>query len=203
MRPQRCPAARSPRGGSSRRRSRPARARSARARASARARPARGGSSASAITSPTTSIRPRDALVLERAARERSSGQSSSAREPVDLDPVALLRHREVAAPQPGLDVRERARRPRPPPWRRRASSSCRRRRARSRAALPRRARRDARPAARRGRRCAGRAGSAGSAEPELVEEDLRELVVVVLARVDDDLVDPGRRAAPPRAAPT
>ncbi len=32
-----------------------------------------------------------------------------------------------------------------------------------------------------------------GLGEPELVDEDLRELVVLVLARVDDDLVDPAR----------
>ena len=40
------------------------------------------------------------ARALVRAEQER--------REPVDLDPVALLRHREVAAAQPRLDVRDR-----------------------------------------------------------------------------------------------
>ena len=39
---------------------------------------------------------------------DRSSGQSRSTRKPVDLDPRALLRHRQVAAAEARLDVRDR-----------------------------------------------------------------------------------------------
>ena len=46
-------------------------------------------------------------FAFERRARS-FVGREQQLREPVDLDPVALLGHREVAAAQSGLDVRER-----------------------------------------------------------------------------------------------
>ena len=134
---------------------------------------------ASAITSPTTSAFPPTPSDASCAA-ERSSGQRRSAREPVDLDAVPLLGHREVEAAQPGLDVCDAD-----------VAGGARTRDGRVRVAVdehpvgplaPRRRRRS-RPSSRRCRPCAGRAGSAGSGMLELVEEDLRHLRVPVLAR--------------------
>ena len=42
-----------------------------------------------------------------------------------------------------------------------------------------------------------------GLGEPELVEEDLGELAIPVLARVEDDLLDPGLAQGDARAART
>ena len=50
---------------------------------------------------------PRHALGDEDLARALV-GREEELRDPVDLDPVPLLRHLEVAAPQSGLDVRDR-----------------------------------------------------------------------------------------------
>ena len=47
-----------------------------------------------------------DALAAQRRGRALVGGEEVG-RERVDLDPVALLRHRQVAAPQPRLDVRD------------------------------------------------------------------------------------------------
>ena len=192
------PAGRSPRGGWSRRGSRRDRARAGRGSSTARARPARGGSDASAITSPTTSIRPGDALLHERRPRAlvRAEEQRCHA---VDGDPVALLGHRQVAAAQPRLDVRDGD------------GARCLgagERRVRiavhehpvGQLALDRGG--DPRP---------HRAGIGAVQvepvcrlrEPELLEEDVGELSVVVLAGVEHDLVDPCRRAARPTPGPT
>ncbi len=122
--------------------------------------------------------------------RERSSGQKRSHARRSDLDPVVLLRHREVTAPEPGLDVRERHGR-----------VGCRAR------ARERRVRvsvdedevgrllgdpgRNRRPHLRRIRRVEVEA-VARLGDAELVEEDLGHHVEPVLAGVQDDLVDPG-----------
>ena len=121
-------------------------------------------------------------------SRDRSSGSEAQLRDSVDLDPVPLLRHREIAASQTGLDVRERnALRDR---------GTCARER-RVRVAV------DEHPVGplaprrladvRLHRVGVGRV----EVEPvrrlrelELVEEDLRQLRVVVLARVQHDLLD-------------
>ncbi len=129
----------------------------------------------------------RHVLGEERFARALVRRQQQPG-EPVDLDPVPLLGHLEVAASQPRLDVRDRG--------------ACE----------------DSRAGAREGRvrvavdehgigslafrdckdRGLHRLGIGGVqieavarlAESELVEEDLRELRVVVLSGVDDDFVD-------------
>ena len=62
---------------------------------------------ASAITSPTTSIRP-PTPSARSVSRRALVGAEEQRRDPVDRDPVALLRHREVAAAQARLDVRDR-----------------------------------------------------------------------------------------------
>ena len=125
---------------------------------------------------------------LERALRP-VVGAEQEPGEAVGLDPVVLLRHREVATSQPGLDVRERDRR------------ICRGLRAgerRVRVAVDEddvgRLRGD--PLGDRGlhpRRVRGVQieAIARLGESELVEEDLRHDVVPVLARVEHDLVDP------------
>ena len=101
-----------------------------------------------------------------------------------------LLGHREVAAAQPGLDVRERDRRVRCGP---------RARERRVRVAVDEddvgRLRGD--PLGDRRLHPLGVRGVqieavARLGEAELVEEDLRQRVVPVLPRVEDDLVDPG-----------
>ena len=108
--------------------------------------------------------------------------------EAVGLDAVPLLRHLEVAASKPGLDVGERERtRPRRRA-RPRASSSCRRRRARGRATRMRSALRS--PAASPRVRRVQVEAVPRLREPELIEEHLRHDVVPVLARVEDDLLD-------------
>ena len=111
------------------------------------------------------------------------------AREPVDLDPVSLLRHVEVAAAQARLDVGKR---------RSGLLGGACPGESRVRVAV------DERPVRPLGaqrfgdpRRHRVRVGGmrlepvAGLAEPELVEEDLRELGVVVLPRMEHDLLDP------------
>ena len=109
-------------------------------------------------------------------------------RDAVDLDAVPFLRHREVAAPQAGLDVRERN------PLRDRGTRAGERR---VRVAV------DEHPVGTLAlhrmtdvRLHRVRIGGV-ALEPvvrlgksELVEEDLRELVVVVLARMQHDLLD-------------
>ncbi len=76
---------------------------------------------------------PEDAFAPRASARAVVRAEEEPG-EAVGLDPVVLLGHREVAAAEPGLDVRERNRRVSPPHGRRRRSSSCRRRRGRGRA---------------------------------------------------------------------
>ena len=128
------------------------------------------------------------ALVRERLRRPLV-GTEEQYGEPVDLDPGALLGHRQVAASQARLDVREGN------------AGGGRRARAREGRARVAQDEHDVgtlglhHPAERPRQRV-----DVGGAkvEPvrrlgqaELLEEDLRELVVPVLARVDDDLVDP------------
>ena len=118
---------------------------------------------------------------------------------PVDLDPVALLRHREIERAQARLDVRDRH-------GARRLGAGERRVRVPV----------DEHPVGplaldRGADRRLHRRGIGGSqvepvrrlGQPELLEEDRRHRRVPVLARVHDDLVDARRRAAQPRAAPT
>ena len=151
---------------------------------------ARGSKSrvASPITSPTTSRRPGTPSCSSCDA-ERSSGQKSSADEPVDLDAVALLGHREVEAAQPGLDVgdgdlfargmragegRVRVAVDEHPVGPLRLDHLADRRRHRSRVGGAQ-------------IEAVGRLGYA-----QLVEEDLRHRRVPVLSGVEHDLVDPG-----------
>jgi len=101
------PAARSPRGGSSPRQYVPGPSPS-RSRIWERSR-AIGANrkQASAMTSPTTSIRP----VTPSPRRNRGGAlvrRQDQLGQAVDRDPVPLLGHREVAATEPGLDVRDR-----------------------------------------------------------------------------------------------
>ena len=180
---------RSPRGGSSRRRTPPARAEPLEdVRALARDR-----REAKATRRPSRRRRPRSRPPTPSARERRARalvGAEEQRREPVDLDPVSLLRHRRgrrCAAPPRRARP---ARRPPRPPARRRASSSCRRRRAPSRAARRRR------PSPDGGARIACDVRGvqvepvARLGQPELLEEDLRELAVLVLSRVHDDLLD-------------
>jgi hypothetical protein len=132
----------------------------------------------------------RDSLVAEGVGRPLVGAEQIRG-DRVDLDARVLLRHRQVAAAQAGLDVRQRD------------------------------AGRHGRPCSReRGVRVAVHEHEAGILvaderldrarhrlgvsrlevepvlrlrEPELLEEHLRELAVVVLARVEYDLVDGGR----------
>ena len=132
--------------------------------------------------------RARDALGLERRARALVRAEQQRG-DPVDRDPVPLLRHRQVAAAQPRLDVGDRyARRDR------RLGA----REGRVRVAV------DERPvgplALERGedpRAHRLRVGGvevepvARLREPELLEEHLRQLAIPVLARVQHHLVEP------------
>ena len=133
---------------------------------------------------------PRDALRLElrggalvRAEQER--------RHSVDGDPVPLLGHLGVEAPQPGLDVGDgRAARSRAP-----ASVEFVSPKTSSQSAVP------PRPPGGCGAPCA-RIGLA-QVEPvarlgegQLLVEDFRQLGVVVLPRVEHDLLDPASRSA-------
>ena len=98
-----------------------------------------------------------DALVAERRDGPLVRAEEQGC-EPVDLDPRALLRHREVAAAEARLDMGDRT----PPRSRRgrpQASSWCRRARPRRRAARRRRPREGVASACRR-RESAGRAGT-------------------------------------------
>ena len=61
----------------------------------------------SAITSPTTSMRPGTPSRCERRRRPLV-GAEEQLRDSIDGDAVSLLGHREVAAAQAGLDVRDR-----------------------------------------------------------------------------------------------
>ena len=130
---------------------------------------------------------PGDALALE-LQRRALVGAEEERRAPVDLDAVALLGHRHVEAPQPGLDVRER-RRPR-----RLGSGESRVRVAEHDDPVRPLVRdRGPDPGDHRARlRVADVQLVPGLVEPELLEEDVRELPVVVLPGVHDDLVDPG-----------
>ena len=143
---------------------------------------------ASAITSPTTSIRPPTPSLVE-LPRRALVGAEQQRRHAVDRDPVPLLRHRQVEAPQPGLDVRDGHARRRP-----RAPASVE-------FVSPKTSTQSGRSAATASRTPGRIASGVGAravepvarlAEPELVEEDLRQLRVVVLAGVQHDLVDPG-----------
>ena len=130
---------------------------------------------------------PGGALVSQRRRRSLVRAEEER-REPVDLDPRALLRHRQVPAPQARLDVRERdAGRHRGPGARER------------RVRVP----EDEHDVRRLGREhrgdrrrqpvdvCRAEVEPMGRlVQPELVDEDLRQLVVPVLPRVHDDLVD-------------
>ena len=133
---------------------------------------------------------PGDALRGKRLDRPLV-GAEQERRKPVDLDPRALLRHREVAAPQPCLDVGDRN------ALRARGAG------ARERRVGVAQHEHDGGPlcrhdgADRRRQRVDVRGAEVepvgGLRQAELVEEDLRELVVPVLPRVDDHLVDPRR----------
>ena len=68
---------------------------------------------ASAITSPTTWISPRTPSARSVVARALV-GREEERGDAVDLDPVALLGHLEVAAAKAGLDVGDRERRATP-----------------------------------------------------------------------------------------
>ena len=138
---------------------------------------------------------PEDTFGPERSPRA-VVGAEQEPGEAIGLDPVVLLRHREVAASQPGLDVRERDRRVRCRP---------RSRKRRVRVAVDeddvRRLRGD--PLGDRGLHLLDVRGVeieaiARFAQAELVEEDLGHDVIPVLPRVEHDLVDPriaqGRR---------
>ena len=140
----------------------------------------------------------RDAFALELPGRALVRAEEQL-RDPVDRDPIALLRHREVEATKPRLDVRER-------------------RRARRLGARERRVRvaEDEHPVGLLGRdrladRRPHRVRVGGlqpepvprRREPELLEEDVRELPVVVLPRVQHDLLDPRLAQAPRTPAPT
>ncbi len=190
---------RSPRGGRSRPRSCPARGRSG--HVDARARSGAKRSVASAITSPTTSIAPVHALAARGCSRRPLVRREQKRGDAVDLDPVPLLGHRQVAAPQPGLDVRDRDRRRRAGPAAGERSSSCRRRRAPSPAAPRRRAPRSA-AASRRRPRCAGRAGARapGARAPRRRPATSRRPSAGPCGRRPRRSRRP---AAPPRAAPT
>jgi hypothetical protein len=118
------------------------------------------------------------ARALVRCEQERG--------DPVDLHPVVLLRHRQVPASQPGLDVGDRGVAGRPRPRQRRVG-----------VAVDEHVVRPLGPDDRRdpcahpldvGRVEIERVGRRW--QVELVEEHLRELAVVVLTRVDDDLLD-------------
>ena len=125
-----------------------------------------------------------DGELLARALvrREEQLGQS------VGLDPVALLRHREVAAAQPGLDVCQRH-----------ACVHGRKRPGQGRVGVAvdehpvgpflRERLRDRLPH-RLGVGGAQIEGVARFLQPQLLEEDLRELGVVVLPGMEHDLVD-------------
>ena len=116
-------------------------------------------------------------------------GAQQQVGETVDLDPGTLFGHREVTAPQPGLDVRD------PDP------AGSRRPCARERRVRVPEHEDDVRPLGvddptQRRRQGVDVRGAEVEAirrlrEGELLEEDRRKLVVPVLARVDDDLVDP------------
>ena len=140
-----------------------------------------------------------DALVLQRPARTVVRAEEEPG-EAVGLDPVVLLRHREVAASKPRLDVRERDRR---------VGGSARAGERRVRVAVDedevRRLGGD--PLRDRGLHHVDVGGVQVEAVPrlgeaELVEEDLGHDVEPVLARVQHDLVHRRPRAAPRRAAP-
>ena len=130
-----------------------------------------------------------DALALERRPRALVGARRGAAR--ARSTSIRLRSSGIERSPlrRPGLDVGERDAAPRRRRARRRASSSCRRRRAPSPAA----------PLERGGDPRLHRARVGGvQVEPvlrlrqvELVEEDLRELAVLVLAGVQDDLLDP------------
>ena len=135
----------------------------------------------------------RDLLAVEDLLRA-VVGREEQLREPVGLDPVVLLRHRVVVAAQPGLDVRQRDsgldRGPRATERRVRVAVD-------EHPVRPLRGDRidAARAAARRASRPPQPADLepvARLAEPELLEEHPRQLAVVVLPRVHDDLVDSG-----------
>ncbi len=127
------------------------------------------------------------ALAGERLARALV-GAEKELRQPVGLDPVSLLRHREVAAAEARLDVRERQSQP--------GGRECACERGVGVAVdehpvgpLGGQALRDRRPHQVR----IGRAEVepvAWLVEPEFLEEDLRELAIVVLAGVHDDLLE-------------
>ena len=141
---------------------------------------------ASAITSPTTWISPGTPSLPEDRGRALVGGEEVG-RDPVDLDPVALLGHRQVAAAQPGLDVRDRQ-----------ARTGPRSREGRVRVAVD--EHRIGRPPGDRGaQRRLDRRDVRGAqverdgrlAQRELLEEDGGERRVPVLAGVHDDLLDP------------
>ena len=130
------------------------------------------------------------ARLRARASRASARPGRGAAPRPVDLDAVALLRHRQSPERMPastwatGMPVACAARAPASVEFVSPKTSTQSGRSALDRASDPRPHRRDVaraqvEPVARLG-------------EAELVEEDLRELAVVVLAGVDDDLLDPG-----------
>ena len=134
--------------------------------------------------------RPGHALVLQRLRRAlvRTEEKLGYA---VDLDARVLLRHREVAAAETGLDVCERqtSTRRSPRTGQRRVRVAVHEDEIRS---LVREDLLDA-GCHRRGLGRVEIEPIPRLRKPELVEEDLRELHVVVLPGVDDDFVETGR----------
>ena len=130
-----------------------------------------------------------DALGAKRPDRP-FVGAEEERRQPVDLHPRTLLRHRQVSAAQPRLDVRDRDARGRCGP----RSGEGRVRVAEDENEI--RTLRVDDGADRRGQRLdVGRPQIEAMRrlrETEFLEEDLGELVVPVLAGVDDDLLDAG-----------
>ena len=131
----------------------------------------------------------RSADTLGGERRDRALvGAEQKHREAVDLDPRPLLRHREVAAAKPGLDVRERD----PGGGGRPRSGERGVRVAEDEDGVGPLGVDDAAHGGRQ-RLDVGRAEVEpvrGLRQPELLEEDLRELVVPMLAGVDDDFLD-------------
>ena len=131
-----------------------------------------------------------DALGHQRCDRALV-GAEEERRQPVDLDPGSLLRHRQVTAPEARLDVRDRDPERRPPPAHRRASSSCPRGRRPCRASPPRSPREGGRSASRRPR-SAGRADARAPSSPSSSMKTCESSSSQCWPGVDDDLVDPG-----------
>ena len=142
---------------------------------------------ASAITSPDDVDRAGHRLLPQSRGGALVGGEEEG-RAGVDLDPVALLRHRQIAAAQARFDVRHRQRA-------RGAGTSQRRvgvAEDEDRVRPPLADRRTERLLEHGDVRGAEIERERGLGQAQLLEEDRRQRGVPVLARVDDALVDPG-----------